>query len=546
MTASSSAPHSASITQTASGWDVLDKIWDTESSSTASDEAEISTGSQTRPAEPQLTGAELREKLNEDLRKWQTKFAVAADKGVEDLEQRVADITKRQSENGINGHGAALVVQLEETAESTITKFKQFIKQTVEGLPADASEEVLEEAYEKCITKTRELGLAVKEKAQSVRTWKSNFEVETDSLVKAAVSSTVDVLDRIQSLGLQEIGMRWAWLEGVSYKDWKNYHKLRTTLNEWKEEVEAVGTSHQGLQTVHEEAKNLEDAAMAAAQKMVSELVRLKSVSKWKIWANDATDDFSDKKVPARAYKAATQVASDAQHAASQASEALVGSSKIPLSQSILEAPSSLASVVQSKATDASSKLVESLQGSETSSIASVSSDVSEAASQASAKVAEKLVNIKAQVEASTPDTKERAEANDQEKNEAEEEGPSASDVPRQSKMFAGAAAQVLAEAREIVFDDVLDDDESEPYSEKLQEVVSKAGDRASEVSKAVSQALLGSKTQGSVESATSLASEQYAKALAAASSALYGTEKDSLEKATSVASERFAQAVTA
>jgi hypothetical protein len=59
--------------------------------------------------------------------------------------------------------------------------------------------------------------------------------------------------------------------------------------------------------------------------------------------------------------------------------------------------------------------------------------------------------------------------------------------------------------------------------------------------------ALLGpSSTQGSVESASSIASEQYAKALAAASSVLYGTEQPAVESATSVAAQKYDQAVTA
>jgi len=65
-----------------------------------------------KPSEPKLTGAELQEKLNQDLRDWQTKFATAADKGSEDLEVRVAEITKRQIDNAVHGHGKALVVKL--------------------------------------------------------------------------------------------------------------------------------------------------------------------------------------------------------------------------------------------------------------------------------------------------------------------------------------------------------------------------------------------------------------------------------------------------
>ena len=70
---------------------------------------------------------------------------------------------------------------------------------------------------------------------------------------------------------------------------------------------------------------------------------------------------------------------------------------------------------------------------------------------------------------------------------------------------------------------------------------------RAAELSRAVSEALLGpAKTQGGVESVSSLASEQYASALAAASNALYGTKQSALESATSVAGDKYAQAVTA
>jgi hypothetical protein len=119
-------------------------------------------------------------------------------------------------------------------------------------------------------------------------------------------------------------------------------------------------------------------------------------------------------------------------------------------------------------------------------------------------------------------------------------------------KVFGGANAQVIAEAKQVIFDEPLDDEDDEDdnvakYSSKLQNVVADAGDRAAQLSRAVSEALLGpSKTQGNVESATSLANEQYQRALAAASSVLYGTQQPAVESATSVASERFAQAVTA
>jgi hypothetical protein len=273
--AASSASSAAPSPSTKAGWGVLDDFFGAESSSTTSGEIQASTPTQQKA--PQPTGEELKAQLTEDLRKWQSKFATAADKGAEDLEHRVAEITKRQIESGVKGHGQALVVKLEETAESTVASLKSFIKRTVHSVSEDASEQDLEAAHEKCSKKTRELGLSVKDRAQDVRVWKAAYDQETDTLVQAAVRSTVDVLEKIHGLGLQEVGMRWAWLDGVTYQDWQNYHKLRSTLTQWKDEVEAVGARHEGLRDAHDAAKKLEDDAMDVSARMVNEVSHVRT-----------------------------------------------------------------------------------------------------------------------------------------------------------------------------------------------------------------------------------------------------------------------------
>ncbi|KAH6643764.1 hypothetical protein C7974DRAFT_382156 [Boeremia exigua] len=490
------------------------------------------------PKDSGLSSEELKEKLNEDLRQWQSKFAAAADKGAEDLEQRVTEITDRQVENGVNGQGKALIVKLEESADTTIASLKSFVKRTVKSLPEDASEKDLEAAHEQCSAKARELGQAVKQKAQDIREWKASYDTETDTLVQAAVRSTVEVLERVHGLGLQEVGMRWAWTDGVTYKDWQKYHKLKSTLTEWQAEVESVGSRHEGLRIAHEEAKRLEDEAMAIASKNVNELVRLKDVAKWKLWADDATDDFTDNTVPPRVRKAAQQVADSVESASSKASEAIVGS-ETPVSESVASSIKSAVSDASSKMSEASSKAYESVAGSETPSAQSV---VSEASSKASEVVVGGASSASSGVSMAVSSA---SSAASEAKDAVVDKVSAAAESPK--KVWGGVAAQVLVEAREPVFDDVIDDDEDENYSAKLQSIVADAGDRAAELTRAVSEALLGAtKTQGSVESATSLASEQYAKAIAAASAALYGTQQQSLESATSVASVKFADAVTA
>ena len=112
-------------------------------------------------------------------------------------------------------------------------------------------------------------------------------------------------------------------------------------------------------------------------------------------------------------------------------------------------------------------------------------------------------------------------------------------------KVFSGAMAQKVGQQKPILDDDLVDDERT--YSEKLQNIVEQAGDKYADITKAVNEAMLGpTSTQGSVESMTSLASEQYSSALAAASSVLYGTQQGTVESLTSMASGKYADAVAA
>jgi hypothetical protein len=105
-----------------------------------------------------------------------------------------------------------------------------------------------------------------------------------------------------------------------------------------------------------------------------------------------------------------------------------------------------------------------------------------------------------------------------------------------------------FVEAKQIMYEDIIEDtSDDETYSEKIASIASEAGDRFADVTRAVSEALLKpTSTQGSVESVTSLASEQYAAAIAAAKSALYGPEQGTGESISSVVSSRYADAVSA
>ena len=550
-----------------------------QSSTTSTSSASTTSPSLTLEQEAQHT----REKIESDLKNWQDKFAKAADKGTEDLEDRVKHITDRQIESQVHDVGEVLVIQLEETSKSELAKLKKDILHLVKEFPEEYDEDDLSKAALSLSRFTRHAGLAVKGKALALRSWKEKFDRETQSLVTAASESTLEVIDNIRDLGLQEIGLRWAQMEGVTYKDWSKYHEVKKSFDEWRSKVEAVAQEHEGLQKAKDASEEVEARGMASAEETAKELARLKEVGKWKMEAGDVTDDFSTKYVPPQAAAAAQKVVDEASSASEQvmgASQGTLESLRSQATEQASHAVSIASSVVagtepgmmekaSSEVVDgailasekASEAVVGTLQPKAESVISAakemahqVASDASEAvggtpqpihesvASQASDSVASAASAISEVVSgSSTPIIESVSSA-------ASSVGSSVSSLASKAskKVYGGAMAQIVGEQKPILDDDISDDDDS-TYSETMQKIVDQAGNKYADVTNAVREALMkATSTQGTVESASSVADEQYSKALAAASSVLYGTKQGTAESVTSAASERYTQAVSA
>lgn len=186
------------------------------------------------------------------------------------------------------------------------------------------------------------------------------------------------------------------------------------------------------------------------------------------------------------------------------------------------EASASLSSVA-SVVTDSSSSIVEP----GASSLSSIGSDVSESPSS----MADDLSSSLSSLYSTIPE-------------EASETASKAS-----SKVFAGAMAQVLVEAREPVLDTPVEDDEDDEdtINESVHSMADSVVDQAQKVQNAVQEAIgLKPTSQGAVESVSSVASEQYDSAMSAASSALIGTEKGAMENGEEGAKSVYENAVTA
>lgn len=479
-----------------------------EPESTTSSDVDAASPSKQPTSEEQIANA--REKIASDLKNWQDKFAQAADKGTEDLEERVKEITDRQIESQAHGMGRALVFQLEEESSSQIQKLKSQILKVVNSLSEDIGEAKISRSEEDISQAVKDAGIALREKAQALRSWRQKYDEEIDSLVSAAAQSTLDVLDNISSLGLQEIGMRWAWMDGVTYKDWSKYHEVRKNFDQWTLEVEAVAKEHPGIQKAQEAGKDIESSGMAVAESTAKELTRLKDVGRWKIEALDSSDDFSTKHIPPKAANVGHKVMDRVQSA----------------SEKFVSTPQGTAESLSSKArvtvVDGASSASSVALGTEPGMIERASSRFSEASSSASKGVT-----------SGTP-----APVYDKAASAVTEGLNSA------SKVFGGALAQKVGDQKPVL-DDLVDDDTT--YSEKLQSLADQAGDKYADLTKVVSEALLGpTSIQDSVARITSLPGDQYSSALAAASSALYGASQGTAASVSSVASSKYAEAIAA
>lgn len=231
-----------------------------------------------------------REVVAQDLKDWQEKYAKAADEGAVEIEERIHEISKRMVERQVKTMGQSLLTQLNESISSELKTLRADIQQIVSQVKAGS--ESPDSAQEQIATAVRRAGLEIKDKSVDVRTWSENYEKELQATVTKAAENHFKILDSIRDLALQKIGMKWAWMDGVTYKDWAKYHLLKERFDEWEGDLKDLITSHPGLQNAEDAGRAIESAAMELAQTAVKELASLKQIGGWKVTAQDDSDDF--------------------------------------------------------------------------------------------------------------------------------------------------------------------------------------------------------------------------------------------------------------
>lgn len=246
--------------------------------------------------------------------------------------------------------GKSLVQALGNTVDAELAALRKQVMEIVQAEKLKESQrkmglEAVDDAEERLAKAVRRAGSAIRDQAQAVRTWRESYEAELHNSVTQAAEAHFKMLESIRDLALQKIGMKWAWMDGVTYKDWAKFHLLKERFEEWQGDFEKLIVTHPGLQAAQEEGADVEDEAMTRAAAAAQELARLKQVALWKLIARDDTDDF-DGNVMAQKAAAAEKAAAEA-HVAK------------------LEAHRAFAAEYDSKAADAATESSESSESSE-------------------------------------------------------------------------------------------------------------------------------------------------------------------------------------
>jgi hypothetical protein len=256
-----------------------------------------------------------REMVAEDLELWQNKFAQQADEGAQDMEDRVDEIAKVMISESAHVTGKQLVDKFEDSVKSETESLKQKISAIIEQT------EDPEQAESEAIQAVRSAGVAIKEQAQAIRKWRQSYDSSLHQQVVQAADVHFQILDETRALALQKIGMKWAWADGVTYKDWAKYHELKKTLNDWTNQLKDLIVTHPALLEAQEASALVEDESMEIASSAAQELARIKEVAHLKVVAKDATDNFELEAMELAA-KTAQKAADAARKAADEAAKA--------------------------------------------------------------------------------------------------------------------------------------------------------------------------------------------------------------------------------
>lgn len=255
-----------------------------------------------------LTPEEAAMIIDADLASWAGKFQETQAKTIDDLNAEISWISIEASDKK-SSYVEKEIAALEKLVDVEFKNIKKTTIKIASGLSSESGIEEKQAALDSLFGATRDAGISIRDKAQEQRLESQKYLAAIYDDVAEAADHFLEVFDSLLDQFLQEIGMKWAWMDHVGYREWRRYHAMKEDFEGLKRGIFAAAQRNQELTDVTRWVEgDWEGKATDIAKDAAEELQRLKRVSKKKIELADSSDDFSDSIISAPVGKAEQQV----------------------------------------------------------------------------------------------------------------------------------------------------------------------------------------------------------------------------------------------
>lgn len=232
--------------------------------------------------------------IDEDLASWAGKFKDSQAQTIDNLNAGINKISTEAKDKKAS-YVEKEIAALEKLVDVEFKNIKKTIIKITSGLGPESGVEEKQAALESLFATTRDAGVNIRDKAQEQRLESQKYLASTYDDVAEAADSFLEAFDSMLDLSMQELGMKWAWMEHVSYKAWARYHEMKDGFEDLKRVIITAAQSNQELIDITRWVENdWEGKVTDIAKDAAEELQRLKRVSKKKIDLADSSDDFSN------------------------------------------------------------------------------------------------------------------------------------------------------------------------------------------------------------------------------------------------------------
>ncbi|KAK6348423.1 hypothetical protein TWF718_006218 [Orbilia javanica] len=257
---------------------VLDESYeDIDAKETSGGNSQETTG---EPGEKKKTSTEqiesARPLVEADLESWGSKFEEAGTKASADVVSQLDELCgKVMKEHGTLS--TEIMTDLEARIEKEYRDFEQGLGTLLDS-PAETKYVMI--GYDGLVGRTVQ---NLKEKQAQIKGRTQELLMDTYQTTAKIVDAALAEMDSAHDIGMQELGMKWAWMDGVTYKDWAKYHDLKKAFGSLKTKVIRSGQGHKGLREVTDYAKSIDDAAAEVLKVARVEVAKLEKVGRQRV-----------------------------------------------------------------------------------------------------------------------------------------------------------------------------------------------------------------------------------------------------------------------